>query len=167
MDPAYRIDEVRAASDFAALGALFGEYQRHIGVDLCFQDFDAELANLAGIYAPPHGAALLVRTAIEAAPAGCVALKRLASGVCEMKRLYVRPQHRGAGLGRALVEACMRRARELGYSRIRLDTLASMTAAQALYRSLGFADIEPYYCNPHPGTRFMECVLANTIDSSF
>jgi putative acetyltransferase len=159
MSPAYAIELVREAQAFAALGALFREYQAHINVDLCFQDFEAELAAIDRIYTAPRGAAFLARAAVagQALALGCVALKELVPGCCEMKRLYVRPQYQRAGIGRALVAACMDRARELGYASMRLDTLASMPAAQALYRGLGFVDINAYYHNPHPATRFMEC----------
>lgn len=145
------------AADVATARALFEEYQRSLGFSLCFQNFDEELAGLPGAYAPPEGR-LLLGFAGDA-PAGCVALRRIEEGICEMKRLWVRPALRGTGLGRRLVEEILREARSIGYGRVRLDTLPSMTAAQALYLSLGFRDIPPYNDHPIEGTRFMEARL--------
>jgi putative acetyltransferase len=120
--------------------ALLHEYERQIGVSLCFQDFAAELAGLPGAYAPPQGTLILARRADTAALAGCVALRPVpaAPGKCEMKRLYVRPEARQAGLGRELALAAIAAGRRLGYQSICLDTLSSMLAAQSLYASLGF-----------------------------
>jgi ribosomal protein S18 acetylase RimI-like enzyme len=156
MGSGYAIELVREAHAYAELRALFREYQAHINVDLCFQDFETELASLEHIYASPHGAAYLARPRGGGAAVGCVALKAGAPGIGEMKRLYVQPAYQGAGLGRALVLTVLDRARQLGYARVRLDTLPSMKAAQQLYRSLGFGEIAPYYANPHPGTLYME-----------
>ena len=145
------------ASDPDEVRTLFREYQEELGVDLCFQDFDRELAELPGAYAPPEGALLVA--AVDGELAGCVALRRLADGVSEMKRLYVRPALRGRNIGRALAEAVIGVARERGYGRMRLDTLPSMGEAIELYRSLGFTEIAPYYPNPVPGARFLELEL--------
>ena len=145
------------ASDPDDVRTLFREYQEELGVDLCFQDFDRELAELPGAYAPPEGALLVA--AVDGELAGCVALRRLADGVSEMKRLYVRPALRGRKIGRALAEAVIGVARERGYGRMRLDTLPSMGEAIELYRSLGFTEIAPYYPNPVPGARFLELEL--------
>jgi ribosomal protein S18 acetylase RimI-like enzyme len=139
---------------------LFLEYAQALGVDLSYQDFDGELARLPGEYARPHGRLLAARLGDETV--GCVALRPLDSdGACEMKRLFVRPSHRGLGAGRALVEAVIAAAREAGYTSMRLDTLPQMQAAQAMYETLGFREIEPYYPSPVPGTRFLELDLCN------
>lgn len=137
---------------------LLREYGSLLGVDLSFQDFARELKDLPGAYAAPTGTLLLAFHRGRAA--GCVAVREFAPGVCEMKRLYVRHAFRGQKLGRMLAEAAVERARELGYRRIRLDTLPWMEEAIALYRSLGFTEIAPYRANPVPGAVFMELVLA-------
>ena len=136
---------------------LFREYAEGLGVDLCFQDFENELRTLPGAYAPPHGALLLAE--VEGEPAGCVVVRPLEAGICELKRLYLRAAYRRTGLGRALTEAALDAAREMNYSRIRLDTLPDMQTAQRLYESLGFYDIQPYYDSPIPGKRCLEAVL--------
>ena len=145
--------EVVDATDLGAVRALFREYGDSLGVDLSFQDFETELVELPWEYA-----AILVGR-VDGEAAGCVAVRPLEDGACEMKRLYVRPHARGSGLGRALAEAAVARARELGFARMRLDTLPTMGAARELYRSLGFEEIEPYRFNPIEGTRFMELAL--------
>ena len=136
---------------------LFREYAKGLSVDLCFQDFESELRSLPGAYAPPNGLLLLADVAGELA--GCVAVRPLEAGICELKRLYLRSAYRGAGLGRGLAEAAINAARQIGYARIRLDTLPEMQAAQRLYESMGFYDIPPYYDNPIPGKRCLEAAL--------
>jgi putative acetyltransferase len=141
---------------------LFLEYAQSLGFSLCFQGFDRELANLPGEYAPPGGRLYLAfaNTGQGAAIAGCVALRRADDRVCEMKRLYVRPQFRGQGAGKALVEEVIRAGRELGYQRMRLDTIEpQMKEAVALYRRLGFREIPPYRENPLAGALYMELDL--------
>jgi ribosomal protein S18 acetylase RimI-like enzyme len=136
--------------------ALFEEYAAALGVDLGFQGFRRELAELPGDYAPPGGRLLL---AVGPEPAGCVALRPYEAGVCEMKRLYVRPEYRGSGLGRLLAEAIVAAGRNAGYERMRLDTLPSMAPARALYRSIGFVEIAAYRFNPVHGTTYFERAL--------
>ena len=152
-----RIRGAAGEADFAIARELFLEYAASLGIDLEFQDFGHEVASLPGAYAPPEGCLLLAE--IEGAPCGCVALRRLSAGVCEMKRLYVRPAARGGGVGRALALAVIGEARQRGYSSMRLDTLPSMTGAMRLYRDLGFREIEPYRHNPVEGARFFELDL--------
>ena len=146
--PAKRPDELGQVRD------LFVEYANGLGVDLCFQHFAEELAALPGKYAPPLGNLWLA--AVDGQPAGCVAVRPLEPSIAELKRLYVRPVYRRLKLGRQLTEVALAFARSAGYSCIRLDTLPSMTSAQALYWSLGFEMIEPYCANPISGATYWE-----------
>jgi putative acetyltransferase len=137
---------------------LFLEYEKSLGFSLCFQSFDEELAGLPGHYAPPDGRLLLAE--YEGQLAGCVALHKLGPGICEMKRLYLRPQFRGKGLGRALADRILSEARQIQYERIRLDTVEPvMKDAVAMYRRLGFQEIAPYCANPIAGALYMELEL--------
>jgi ribosomal protein S18 acetylase RimI-like enzyme len=137
---------------------LFLEYAQSLGFSLCFQNFDQELAGLPGDYAPPQGRLLLAEC--QGQLAGCVALHPLEPGVCEMKRLYLRPQFRGQGLGRALAERIIAEARQIGYRCMRLDTVGPvMKDAVAMYRKLGFKEVAPYRANPIAGAMYMELEL--------
>ena len=152
--------EIREASngeDYGAGKTLIEEYAAALGVDLCFQNFSEEIANLSKIYGPPHGCLLLARMNEELL--GCVAIRNQHAAVCEMKRLYVRPQGRKTGLGRRLAESAIEHAQRLGYSRMVLDTLPNMIKAQSLYQSLGFREIEAYYQNPLNGVRYLALEL--------
>ena len=144
-----------------ATRALFREYALSLGVDLCFQNFAAELAALPGEYAAPQGALLLAL--VNGEVAGCGALRPLPdadyANACEMKRLYVRTAHRQLGLGRLLAQALFDRGRQAGYSAMLLDTLDDMEAARGLYTSLGFEEIPPYYFNPIPGAHYLKANL--------
>jgi ribosomal protein S18 acetylase RimI-like enzyme len=147
--------------DLQATREIFQEYARGLGVDLCFQNFDEELASLPGEYAGPRGALLLAR--MDGAIAGCVALRPLQASdypdAAEMKRLYVRPAYRRFGLGRQLAEAALDAARQAGYACVLLDTLDDMEAARALYEDLGFEPIAPYYHNPIAGAHYLKVDL--------
>ena len=145
------------ATDMELAASLLREYQASIGVDLGFQGFAEELAGLPGNYAPPRGALLIAQVGSE--PAGCVAMRPLDAHVVEMKRLYVRPAFRGTGVGRRLAEAIIAAAKDAGYERMRLDTIASMSAAIGLYRDLGFYEIDAYRPNPLQGPQFFELQL--------
>ncbi|MEW9623908.1 GNAT family N-acetyltransferase [Rhodanobacter geophilus] len=153
------IASARFPADGAVVRELFAEYADSLGIDLSFQGFAAELAQLPGKYAPPLGDILIARDAAGAV-LGCVALRPTAMPATgEIKRLYLRPAARGQALGRRLAEAILLRAREAGHARVVLDTLASMDAARHLYAALGFRAVPPYYDNPLPGTLYMALEL--------
>ena len=150
--------QAESASQIARARELFLEYARSLGFSLCFQDFDKELADLPGDYAPPAGRLLLAEYGGQLA--GCVALHQLEDRICEMKRLYLRPQFRGKGLGRALADRIIAEAREIGYQRMRLDTVEPvMKDAVAMYHRIGFREIAPYCNNPIAGALSMELRL--------
>jgi len=144
-----QIRPAQTPDDLVTVAKLFREYQRAIGVDLCFQGFEAELDSLPGRYAEPAGGIWLAES-----NAGVVALRPLPDDGCEMKRLYVAPTARGSALGRRLAELCVEEARLRGYGTMRLDTLATMAAANHVYRALGFVETGAYYDNPLPGVRY-------------
>jgi ribosomal protein S18 acetylase RimI-like enzyme len=149
------IRRATSEDDLETVRRLFRAYVESLDFDLDFQDVEQELSDLPGPYAPPEGTILLAE--VEGTPVGVVALQALdEEGVCEMKRLYVRPSHRGRGIGRALGQELLDAAREIGYDVMRLDTVASMTAARHLYRSLGFEERSAYYPNPLDDVVFME-----------
>ncbi len=156
---------VRLASvpaDLDDVRALFREYADEIRVDLHFQGFEGERAGLPGAYGPPGGRLILALAGDRAA--GCVALRSLGEGTCEMKRMYVRPEFRGRGLGRSLAERILAEAQALGYARMRLDSIETMSAAVALYRSLGFVETAAYYHNPLAGAIYLERALTAETD---
>ncbi len=144
-------------ADIIAARTLFVEYADWLGVDLCFQGFQQELDGLPGDYAPPDGRLLLAIDGDRAV--GCVAIRKLGDGICEMKRLYVKSAYRGQGLGRRLAEAVIAEAKAIGYRKMRLDSLTSLKEAAGLYRSLRFVEIPPYRYNPLPDAVFMELLL--------
>ena len=152
-----RILEIKKKEDLPEVRNLFEEYAGSLGIDLDFQGFDEELADLPGQYAPPDGCLLLAQW--KGQVAGCAALRKFSPSICEIKRLYTKPQFRGLGIGRALCVKVIGWARRFGYERMRLDTLPSMEKAKGLYRSLGFREIEPYRFNPVEGASFMELAL--------
>ena len=153
----FSIAEALDARSVDACRELFREYQQGLGVSLCFQGFDRELAQLPGDYARPRGRLLLARIVGE--PAGCVAVRPLGERDAEMKRLYVRPAYRGMGIGRVLAECAIDDARAIGYATLKLDTLPAMGEAQRLYAELGFGDTQPYNDNPVAGVRFLALEL--------
>ena len=152
------VHQAESDSDVGHARELFLEYAQSLGFSLCFQNFDKELAALPGDYASPEGRLLLAEYGSRLA--GCVALHKLSDDICEMKRLYLRPQFRGKGLGRILADRIIAEARQIGYKRMRLDTVEPvMKDAVAMYRRLGFTEIAPYTANPNPGTLYMELLL--------
>ena len=153
------IRQAECAADIKTARALFREYSDWLGIDLSYQDFEQELAALPGAYAPPAGRLLLAE--VGGVAGGCIALRPLEPGIGEVKRLYLRGDFRGRGLGRRLAETIVAEARVIGYRALRLDTLARLTEANALYASLGFRPIAPYYRNPTEGVLYYELILAD------
>jgi ribosomal protein S18 acetylase RimI-like enzyme/quercetin dioxygenase-like cupin family protein len=152
-----KIIQAQSEAEIRQAKELFLEYAASLGFGLCFQNFEQELAELPGVYAPPDGRLLVAYHNGE--PVGCVALRKLGDSVCEMKRLYLRPEFRGKKLGHGLALALIHQARQIGYERMRLDTVPAMEEALGLYRSLGFEEIEPYTLNPIAGALFLELRL--------
>jgi ribosomal protein S18 acetylase RimI-like enzyme len=153
-----RIFEPSNQKDITEIKKLFNEYAESLNFDLCFQGFDEELASLPGKYAPPDGFILLAEQ--DAKIAGCIALRKLDEGTCEMKRLFVRPEFRGLKIGKKLCDELITRAKLMGYKKMRLDTIKEqMKDAIKLYKSYGFIEIPPYYYNPQKGVIFMELSL--------
>jgi len=152
-----KILDAQAGENLKIIKKLFEEYAESLGFDLSFQNFDGELANLPGEYALPTGCLLLAT--YQGNAAGCIALRRIDKTICEMKRLFVRPQFQRKGIGRALAEAVIERAKRAGYKQMRLDTAPTMDVARNLYSSLGFEEIEAYRYNPLKGAVFMELIL--------
>ena len=154
-----KLIQTRTGEQIELARELFKDYEVALGISLCFQNFEKELAELPGDYTPPNGRLILAFDQGELA--GCVALRKLSDGICEMKRLFVRPAFQGKGLGRNLIDSIIREAKAIGYERMRLDTLPpQMNKAIALYRAIGFQEIDPYYANPVPGALFMELRLS-------
>jgi putative acetyltransferase len=154
----FEFQQAESPEQIASVRELFVEYAQSLGFSLCFQSFDKELAELPVDYRPPEGWLLLATT--DGQGAGCVALHKIDGDICEMKRLYVRPQFRGKGLGKALAERIIVEAREIGYKKLRLDTVEPvMRTAVAMYRQLGFREIAPYRANPIEGALYMELQL--------
>lgn len=159
MDGQASIEPARTKEDLEDIAALFSSYAASLGIDLSFQDFQTELSNLPGHYAPPRGELLLARD-VSGTSVGCVALRPLGQdGCCELKRLYVAPAGRGLGIGGKLAKAIIGSAKKLQYREIKLDTLPSMTEALALYKKLGFETTNPYYDNPLSGAQFLARTL--------
>jgi ribosomal protein S18 acetylase RimI-like enzyme len=155
---AFDFCQAESQGQIVSVRELFLEYAQSLGFSLCFQSFDKELEALPGDYAPPEGRLLLAMC--ESQPAGCVALHKLDLEICEMKRLYIRPEFRGKGLGKILAERIIAEARQIGYKQLRLDTVEPvMHTAVAMYRTLGFREIAPYRPNPIDGALYMEIEL--------
>lgn len=157
LTPDVVIEAVADPGGLAHVRSLFVEYVEWLGEDLGFQGFDEEMESFPGDYAPPEGVLLLAR--VDGSAAGAVGLRPLGDGACEMKRMYVRPPWRSLRIGRRLAERVIAEARRIGYRAMRLDTLERLTAADALYRSLGFRRIDAYYDNPLDGVRYYELDL--------
>ncbi len=151
------IIEVKSKEQLDEIQKLFREYEAWLGFDLQFQDFEKEVTSLPGKYAPPRGTILMAL--FNENIAGCIALKPLNESICEMKRFFVRQQFQGKGIGKKLAELIVEKAREIGYTKMRLDTHNSFQAAIGIYKKLGFKETSPYYHNPMPDVSYWELVL--------
>ena len=158
-EPTYSIRRPKNSTEWETIKKLLLDYRHEFDDDTCFTSFEAELANIENYYAEDGMLKLIAVSDDDGSIAGCVAFKTFATGICEMKRLYVRDAFRGMGLGRQLVEATLDAARQAGYACVLLDTLDDMEAARALYEDLGFEDIPPYYHNPIPGAHYLKAAL--------
>ena len=152
-----RFVQAKTEKHLEAIGELFTEYVHSLGFELDFQDYENEFAELPGEYAPPDGR--LILAIVDGDAVGCIGLRKIDDTICEMKRMYVRPDFRGKGIGRSLAEIVIEEARKIGYKAMRLDTIDTMNEATFLYRSLGFKEIAPYRHNPMDGAMFMELNL--------
>ncbi len=152
------IRQARTKTEIEEVRRLFREYESFLDVDLCFQSFEEELAGLPGKYTPPDGGLLIAVDGERTV--GCVAVRRLIPEICEMKRLYVKPEARGTGLGRTLARQIVETAKGIGYSKMRLDTLDKLRTARRIYTFMGFKETIPYYENPIPGVVYMELALS-------
>lgn len=153
-----KLIQAKSPEEIEAIKSLFIEYAESLNFSLCFQDFDKEIESLPGKYSLPHGSLILAE--IENEFVGCIALKKIEDGICEMKRLYVKPSHRGKQIGKLLVEKIISDAKKIGYKSMRLDTIeGKMGEAISLYKKFGFRKIKSYYKNPEPHTLYMELLL--------
>lgn len=153
----FEIREATCADDIAIAADLFREYQTWLDVDLCFQDFEAELLNVAEMYAQPRG--IIYIASVNGEDVGVGALRPVSGDRCEMKRVYVRESARGLGVGKCIIDMLIARGQQAGYETMVLDTLPKLEMAQAIYRALGFRKIPPYYNNPLPGVVYFEKIL--------
>jgi GNAT superfamily N-acetyltransferase len=153
----FSIFPASSAAHYARARKIIEDYERWLGIDLCFQNFKEELESLATMYGPPRGALLIAE--MDGEDAGCVALRDMGAGIAEMKRLYVAPDYRGLGIGRSLTEDFILVARGLGYSAVRLDTIPRLGVAYTIYQKFGFRKIRPYTYNPDPDAIFLELTL--------
>lgn len=157
MKPEFEIREAKGVGDMAIAADMFREYQVWLDIDLCFQDFEAELADVAGMYAPPRGVIFIAT--VNGEDVGVGALRPVSDSSCEMKRVYVRESARGFGIGKRIIDLLIARGQSAGYSSMILDTLPKLKTAQAIYKALGFQEIPPYYKNPTPGVVYFEKIL--------
>ncbi|MDA8637827.1 GNAT family N-acetyltransferase [Rhodospirillales bacterium] len=157
MPPKFEIRKADGAEDMAIAADLFREYQTWLDVDLCYQDFEAELVNVAEMYAPPRGVIFIA--SVNGDDVGVGALRPVSDTCCEMKRVYVRESARGSGIGKTIIDLLITHGKTSGYASMILDTLPKLKTAQAIYKALGFQEIPAYYKNPLPGVVYYEKIL--------